>query len=161
MRSCVVLVTLCGLVGGCSDVPTRPASLSANAVSSFARGAGGGAFFIVVNEEGVDIPLPFIGSCTFRPDGSGHFNNFLRANPNGTQDFKVEDASGRITVTPWGGQTWSGTGRVNVNWPSYPTGDNFEATIVGSVSLGGRTALATCKDRIANGVGVEAFVRLH
>jgi len=107
------------------------------------------------------MPLPFIGTCTFRPDGSGQFNNFVRTNPTGTSDFKVEDASGHITVTPWGGQTWSGTGHVNVSWPSYPTGDNFEATIVGSVSLGDRTALATCKDRIANGFQVEAFVRLH
>lgn len=159
MRSCVVAVALCGLVVGCSESPTRPASVSAGAVS-FALGAGG-AQFISVSEEGVDIPLPFIGTCTFRPDGSGQFNNFLRTNPNGATDFKVEDASGHITVTPWGGQTWSGTGHVNVSWPSYPTGDNFEATIVGSVSLGGRTALATCKDRIANGFQVEAFVRLH
>ena len=119
------------------------------------------ATFTEVSEEGVDIPLPFIGTCTFRPDGSGQFNSFLRANPTGASDIKVEDASGKITVTPWGGQTWSGTGHVNVNWPSYPTGDNFEATIVGSVSLGDRTALATCKDRIANGVQVAAFVRLQ
>jgi hypothetical protein len=160
MRSYVVAIALCGLVVSCSEAPTRPATVSASAMS-FDRGAGGGATFINVSEEGVDIPLPFIGTCTFRPDGSGQFNNFLRTNPTGTSDFKVEDASGQITVTPWGGQTWTGTGHVNVNWPSYPTGDNFEATIVGSVSLGGRTALATCKDRIANGVQVEAFVTLH
>jgi hypothetical protein len=160
MRSSVVAVALCGLVVGCSEAPTRPASMSASAVS-FDRGAGGGAAFINVSEEGVNMPLPFIGTCTFRPDGSGQFNNFVRTNPTGTSDFKVEDASGHITVTPWGGPTWSGTGHVNVSWPSYPTGDNFEATIVGTVSLGDRTALATCKDRIANGFQVEAFVRLH
>jgi hypothetical protein len=152
---------MCVLVASCADAPTRPASVSAMSASSLVRGSGSGAAFIVVTEEGVDIPLPFIGTCTFRPDGSGHFTNFLRTNPNGTRDFKVEDASGQITVTPSGGPTWTGTGRVSVNWPSYPTGDNFEATIVGSVSLGGKSALATCKDRIANGVAVETFVRLH
>jgi len=161
MRSSVVIVVMCGLVVSCADAPTRPASMAAGSASLTRVGSGSGATFVNVSEEGVDIPLPFIGTCTFRPDGSGHFNNFLRSNPNGTTDFKVEDASGRVTVTPWGGPTWSGTGRVNVSWPSYPTGDNFEATIVATVSYGGKTALATCKDRIANGVGVEAFVRLH
>jgi hypothetical protein len=160
MRFSVVAVVICGLVTSCAEPPTQAGS-DADGSVSFARGSGNGASFIVVSEEGVDIPLPFIGTCTFRPDGWGQFNNFLRTNPNGARDLKIEDASGRITVTPFGGQTWSGTGRVNVSWPSYPTGDNFEATIVGTVSLGSRTASAACKDRIAHGVGVEAFIKLH
>lgn len=160
MRLSVIVVAMCGLVVSCAEAPTLPSSTDGSS-GSFARGAGGGAAFINLSEEGVDIPLPFIGTCTFRPDGWGNFNNFLRTNTNGGRDLKIEDASGRITVTPFGGQTWSGTGRVTVIWPSYPTGDNFEATIVGTVSLNGQTASAVCKDRIANGVGVEAFVRLN
>jgi hypothetical protein len=161
MRLSVVAIVMCGLVMSCAEPPTRPAAVATN-TAALARGSGNGATFDpTVTEEGVNIPLPFIGTCTFRPDGSGNYNNFLRTNPNGSLDFKVEDATGRITVTPLGGQTWTGTGRVNVIWPSYPTGDNFEATIVGTVSLGARTANATCKDRIANGVGVEAFIKLY
>lgn len=160
MRLSVIAVVMCGFVMSCAESSTQPGTVDGNSVA-LARGTGGGAGFINLSEEGVDIPLPFIGTCTFRPDGWGQFNNFLRTNPNGTHDLKIEDATGRITVTPFGGQTWSGTGRVTVIWPSYPTGDNFEATIIGTVSLGGQTAGAVCKDRIANGVGVEAFIRIH
>ncbi len=160
MRLSVIAIVMCGLVMSCAEPPTQPVA-AATGDAAFARGSGNGAAFIIVSEEGVDIPLPTIGTCTFRPDGWGEFNNFLRTNPNGSRDLKVEDASGRITVTLLGGPTWSGTGRVNVIWPSYPTGDNFEATIVGNVSFGARTASAVCKDRIANGVGVEAFIKLR
>jgi hypothetical protein len=160
MRLSVIAIVMCGLVMSCAEPPTRPAAVATN-TAALARGSGNGATFITVSEEGVDIPLPTIGVCTFRPDGSGQFNNFLRTNPNGSRDLKVEDASGRITVTLVGGPTWSGIGRVSVIWPSYPTGDNFEATIAGTVSLGAQTANATCKDRIANGVGVEAFIKLY
>ena len=160
MRSCVVAVALCCLAVGCSEAPTRPASMSAGAVA-FARGAGGGAEFINVSEEGVDIPLPFIGTCTFRPDGSGQFNKLPPHEPQRYERLQGRGFQRTHHGHTVGGQTWSGTGHVNVNWPSCPTGDSFEATIVGSVSLGGRTAIATCKDRIAKGVQVEVFVRLH
>jgi hypothetical protein len=159
MRVSVVLVAFAGLIVGCSDVPTQP-GLPDQASAAFAR-ASGGADFITVSETAVNLNLPGIGSCVFLPDGSGHFNNFLRTSPDGSRFIKIEDASGTLVVTPFGGQTWIGAGHVNVNWPSYPDGTSFELTMNGTVLSAGRTASAACKDLIVKGVAVETFIKLH
>jgi hypothetical protein len=115
-------------------------------------------------EREIDLNLP-AGTCQFRPDGSGNYNNFIRTNPDGTVFLKLQDESGSVTVIQRDRHTWTGTGRVNVIWPEYrgdiTTADWFEMTIVGTVSAGSQRATVTCKYRIANGVGVEAFVNLH
>jgi hypothetical protein len=148
---------------GCSDAPTRPALVSA-ASASLSREPGNGATIVKFTEREVDLDLP-TATCQFRPDGSGNYNNFIRTNPDGTVFLKLQDESGSVTVIQRGGHTWAGTGRANVIWPEYrgdiTTADWFELTIVGRVSAGNQHANVTCKYRIANGIGVEAFVRLH
>jgi hypothetical protein len=105
------------------------------------------------------------GSCTFLPDAASQFNNFLRTNPDGSQDLKLNDQSGSVVVTLVGGQTWTGAGRITVYWPNFHFGDTvadyFEETVVGSVSRQGVSANVVCKDRIAHGIAVEQFIRLN
>jgi hypothetical protein len=160
MRLSVVLTAFAGLIAGCAEAPTQPGSGESGS-AAFARGSAQGAEFITVSETGVNLPLPGIGSCVFLPDGSGQFNNFLRGNPDGSHFLKIEDASGTLVVTPFGGQTWIGTGHVSVNWPNYPDGTSFELTMNGTVLSGGRAMSATCKDLIVKGVAVETFIKLH
>jgi hypothetical protein len=160
MRLSVVHIGFVALIVGCADVPTQPGSDDTGS-AAFARTSAQGAQSIIVAETGVNLPLPGIGSCLFLPDGSGQFNNFLRTNPDGSRFIKIEDASGTLVVTPFGGQTWIGTGHVNVNWPNYPDGTSFELTMNGTVLSGGRTMAATCKDLIVKGVAVETFIKLH
>jgi hypothetical protein len=159
MRVSVFLVAFAGSIVGCSDVPMQPVPADRGS-AAFTRGLGS-AEFITVSETAVNLSLPGIGSCVFLPDGSGHFNNFLRTSPDGSRFIKLEDASGTLVVTPLSGQTWIGAGHVNVNWPSYPDGTSFELTMNGTVLSGGRTASVACKDLIVKGVAVETFIKLH
>jgi len=163
MRPSVVVIALCGLVVSCSEAPTRPMSIAAGS-GTLTRAPGAGAAVVKFSETGVDLNLPS-GTCMFRPDGSGNYNNFIRTNPDGSVFLKLQDESGSLTVIPAGGRPWVGTGRANVIWPNYrgdvTTADWFELTFVGTVSAGDQTANATCKYRIANGVGVEWFINLH
>lgn len=163
MRSYVVLVALCGLVVSCADAPTRPPLISA-ASASLSRQPGIGATIVKFSEKGVDLNLP-TGTCMFRPDGSGNYNNFTRTNPDGSVFLKLQDESGTITVMPTGGSVWVGSGRANVVWPNYQadvsTADWFELMMVGTVSAGNHSANVTCKYRIANGDAVEWFIKLH
>jgi len=155
-------VALTGLATvACSETPTSgrtPVAL-VSGEPAFVRGPaqGPGAEFFSVGETGVDAPLPG-GFCTFRPDGVGEFNNFLRTDPDGTPFLKIQDASGTVTITPVGEARWSGHGRVTVNWPGYPAGQSFEMVMTGDPDGEGPGAI--CKDKIANGVRVESFVRV-
>jgi hypothetical protein len=163
MRLTVVAIVMSGLVASCAEAPTQPRTVTAES-ASLARDVGTGATIVKFGETGVDLNLP-TGTCMFRPDGTGNFNNFLRTNTDGSVFLKLEDESGTITVIPTGGRPWVGTGRANVIWPNYngsvATADWFEMTVVGTVSAGGETAHATCKYRIANGDAVEWFIKLN
>lgn len=159
MRTSMVFAVGCLIVTACSEAPTTNPAVSQQAAGAvFARGgSAGGADFVTVNATGVDALLPD-GFCSFRPDDSGEFNNFLRLNPKGTQTLKIQDASGTVTVTPFDGSPeWRGTGRVNVTWPNYPGGQSFEMMMVGDHDATGNAA--SCKYKIANGVAVEWFIK--
>ena len=159
MKRSLVILVACVVVAGCaeSSTPSQIPDQDAAGVA-FARGGvgPGGAQFLHVDPTGVDALLPG-GFCSFRPDDSGEFNNFLRTNPNEKRFLKIEDASGSVSVVVFGGSTWSGKGRVNVSWPDYPTGQSFEMTMVGDHDAAGHAA--TCNYKIANGVAVQAEVK--
>lgn len=163
MRWTVLAIVMSGLVMSCAEAPTQPAATSGGS-AELSRDLGTGATIVKFGQTGVDLSLP-TGTCMFRPDGAGNYNNFLRTNTDGSVFLKLQDESGTITVIPTGGRAWVGTGRANVIWPNYRgdanTADWFEMTIVGSVSAGGQTAHATCEYRIANGNAVEWFVKLN
>jgi len=163
MRLNVAAIVISGLVMGCTDTPTQPDATSGGA-PALSRDSGIGATMVKFGQTGVDLNLP-TGTCMFRPDGTGNYNNFLRTNTDGSVFLKLQDESGTITVIPTGGRAWTGTGRANVIWPNYRGDVNtaawFEMTIVGTVSAAGKTAHATCVYRIANGTAVEWFVKLQ
>ena len=158
MRTSMVFALGCLVVTACSETPTANANSSLfPAIAWFDRGgSAGGADFLSVSETGVDALLPD-GFCSFRPDGSGEFNNFLRTAVSGTRTLKIQDASGTVIISPFGAPEWRGTGRVNVSWPNYPSDQTFEMMMVGDHDAVGNAA--TCKYRIANGNLVEWFVK--
>jgi hypothetical protein len=160
MRLTVVAIIMSGFVASCAEGPTQPESIDSRSVA-FSLTSAEAAVLIPEPAVSFNLPLPGIGSCSFIPDEPGQFNNFLRMNPGGSRFLKIEEAKGLISVTPFGGRTWTGTGHLNVNWPNYPAGDSFEMTIVGTVSLGEQKAAASCKDLIVKGVPVETFIKLH
>jgi hypothetical protein len=164
MRLSVAAIVICGLVMSCAEPPTQPRSVAAPAAASFTRPSGEGATIVHYPEFTFPMYLP-TGSCTFTPDDPARFNNFIRINPDGSWFLNIEDQTGSVVVTLAGGGTWTGTGRINVLWPNFHFGDThadfFEETVVGRVSRQGETATVVCKDRIANGIGVEQFIKLN
>ena len=156
MRKSSFVVIAAASVGiSCGERPTQPLT-RVDATVSLAAGTGDGTALLRVVDQRAELTLP-TGVCGFRLDAPTELMSFVRTEFNGSRHLVLHDQSGSLTVDAVGGPSWHGKGRISVDWPDYPSGDTFEITM--SVSGSAAAATVSCKYQVANGVGIDWFVK--
>ena len=156
MRKSSFVVIAAASVGiSCGERPTQPLT-RVDATVSLAAGTGDGTALLRVVDQRAELTLP-TGVCGFRLDAPTELMSFVRTEFNGSRHLVLHDQSGSLTVDAVGGPSWHGKGRISVDWPDYPSGDTFELTMSGAEV--DAAATVSCKYQVANGVGIDWFVK--